>query len=86
MVFVPVESGLHRLRAGREALRIAANLASPEESWISPSALPGVHAAEVPTARVRAASLGGLPWRWLAGLAFALLLFEWVAHHRRWTV
>ncbi len=72
------KAGFYEVRDKDSTRWVAVNISAPEESDIrQASASGGVKAPALPMAL----SL----WQWLALAAFALLLAEWLPHHRRVT-
>ena len=65
---------------------VAANLGDARESDTTPSARAGAGRAHAGAARsARLARRPSAPGALALWLALALLLFEWVSYHRRWT-
>ena len=79
-------TGVYTLTGGEAPLRVAANLASPEESNLTPASeltLAGHTLEAPPTFHV---SVSRKLWVYAALAALALILVEWVTYHRRVTV
>ncbi|MCB9521518.1 MAG: VWA domain-containing protein [Myxococcales bacterium] len=86
-VFYGADVGFYSLRVGQRTVEIAGNLASTDESRITPRqtlAIPGVtDGGELEDASV---DFAFDPWLMLTALAFGLVLFEWITWNRRVTV
>lgn len=76
------QQGTYRIRSGTNQVTVCVNLLDAEESRTAPrDSLPIGRYAGVAANATRVA--GQEVWRWLAGLALGILLFEWWFFHKR---
>lgn len=85
-IFYGQQVGFHTVKAGEEEFLLAANLANPRESDITPPEKLEIEGREVVVGTAGLSFVRREYWIWLVLAAIALLLLEWVSYNRRWTV
>lgn len=84
--FVPERLGLYRVELPQRQAFVAANLGSANESRIAPMRPLKYAGRTLPAPKAKPKSSSNPSHIALAAMAMALLLVEWIAFHRRWTL
>jgi hypothetical protein len=85
-IFYGDEVGFHTVQTADDEFQLAANLADPKESAILPPAELSISGREIPKVAAALQLARRDYWVYLVLAVMALLLFEWLSYHRRWTV
>jgi len=88
LAFVPETAGVYRVHfpeAPEADTEIAVNLSDPVESRIQPATKLSLAGRTLLPPPLGSGSSGRPPWSALVLAVMALVLFEWLAFHRRWT-
>jgi len=86
LMFTPRASGVYEIDLNGSSRKLVSNLVSAEESNLAPADDLEQVVSKFDDYRRKAGLFGQPLWVYLTITALMLILIEWIAYHRRWTV